>query len=71
MRFPRSSGVLLHPTSLPGPHGSGDLGPDARHFIDWLVAGRETAELRAEEAQRGRALAELLVALDLADARPW
>jgi len=39
MRFPRASGVLLHPTSLPGPHGSGDLGPEARHFVDWLVAG--------------------------------
>ena len=25
MRFPRRSGILLHPTSLPGPHGSGDL----------------------------------------------
>ena len=37
MRFPRSSGVLLHPTSLPGPHGSGDFGPAAYHFIDWLV----------------------------------
>ena len=36
MRFPRASGVLLHPTSLPGPHGSGDLGPAAHHFIDWL-----------------------------------
>ena len=36
MRFPRSSGVLLHPTSLPGPHGSGDLGPAAHHFVDWL-----------------------------------
>ena len=38
MRFPRASGVLLHPTSLPGPHGSGDLGPEAYHFVDWLVA---------------------------------
>lgn len=38
MRLPRASGVLLHPTSLPGPHGSGDLGADARHFVDWLVA---------------------------------
>lgn len=38
MRFPRASGVLLHPTSLPGPHGSGDLGPAALHFVDWLVA---------------------------------
>jgi 4-alpha-glucanotransferase len=38
MRFPRASGVLLHPTSLPGPHGSGDLGPDAFRFVDWLAA---------------------------------
>jgi 4-alpha-glucanotransferase len=33
----RSSGVLLHPTSLPGPHGSGDLGASAYHFVDWLA----------------------------------
>ena len=39
MRFPRAGGVLLHPTSLPGPHGSGDLGATAYHFVDWLVAG--------------------------------
>lgn len=38
----RQSGVLLHLTSLPGPHGSGDLGPAAYHFIDWLVAGGQT-----------------------------
>ncbi len=38
MRFPRCSGVLLHPTSLPGPHGSGDFGHDAYHFVDWLVS---------------------------------
>ena len=37
MRFARASGVLLHPTSLPGPHGSGDFGPSAYHFVDWLV----------------------------------
>ena len=36
MRFPRASGVLLHPTSLPGPHGSGDLGPAAYEFVNWL-----------------------------------
>lgn len=36
MRFARASGVLLHLTSLPGPHGSGDLGPGAYHFVDWL-----------------------------------
>ena len=28
----RSSGLLLHPTSLPGPHGSGDIGAEARKF---------------------------------------
>jgi 4-alpha-glucanotransferase len=38
MRFERASGVLLHPTSLPGPHGSGDLGESACHFVDWLVS---------------------------------
>jgi 4-alpha-glucanotransferase len=34
----RSSGVLLHPTSLPGPYGIGDLGPRAHQFIDWLAS---------------------------------
>jgi 4-alpha-glucanotransferase len=33
----RSAGVLLHITSLPGPHGVGDFGPDAYHFVDWLA----------------------------------
>ena len=37
MRFPRASGVLLHPTSLPGPHGCGDFGSGAYHFVDWLA----------------------------------
>jgi 4-alpha-glucanotransferase len=32
----RAAGVLLHPTSLPGPYGIGDLGPGAYHFADWL-----------------------------------
>ena len=42
MRLPRASGVLLHPTSLPGPFGSGDLGQAAYHFIDWLaLAGQK------------------------------
>ncbi len=34
----RASGVLLHPTSLPGRFGIGDLGPEARVFLDWLEA---------------------------------
>lgn len=33
----RSSGVLLHLTSLPGPHGCGDLGGEARAFVDFLA----------------------------------
>ena len=33
----RYSGVLLHPTSLPGGHGVGDLGDAGRHFIDLLA----------------------------------
>jgi 4-alpha-glucanotransferase len=32
----RASGLLLHPTSLPGVHGSGDLGGEARSFVDFL-----------------------------------
>ncbi len=38
MDLTRRSGVLLHPTSLPGPYGRGDLGPQARAFVDWLAA---------------------------------
>ncbi len=33
----RASGVLLHPTSLPGPDGIGDLGPEIFRFIDFLA----------------------------------
>ena len=33
----RASGILLHPTSLPGPAGIGDLGEDAYRFADWLA----------------------------------
>ncbi len=34
----RSSGVLLHPTSLPGVHGVGTLGDEAPAFVDWLAS---------------------------------
>lgn len=37
MTFQRSSGILLHPTSLPGPYGIGDLGPQAFRFVDFLA----------------------------------
>lgn len=42
MRLPRSSGILLHPTSLPGPFGIGDLGPEARRFADYLESAGQT-----------------------------
>jgi 4-alpha-glucanotransferase len=37
MLFPRSSGILLHPTSFPSRFGIGDLGIEAYRFIDFLV----------------------------------
>lgn len=37
----RRSGILLHPTSLPGRHGSGDLGAHAHYFLDWLASARQ------------------------------
>lgn len=42
MDFPRSSGILLHPTSLPGRFPIGDLGPEAYAFVDFLVASGQT-----------------------------
>ena len=37
MKFERMSGILLHPTSLPGPDGIGDVGPEAYNWVDFLV----------------------------------
>jgi urease accessory protein len=54
-------------------HGAvvaGDL-PALDHWCQWLLASRETRELRDEERQRGRALATLLVDLELPRARAW
>ncbi len=34
----RAAGLLLHPTSLPGVHGIGDLGPAAERFLGWAQA---------------------------------
>src|SRR5215813_11721295 len=42
MRFPRSSGILLHPTSLPGRFGIGDLGPEADRFVDFLASAGQS-----------------------------
>ncbi|MBL8059075.1 MAG: 4-alpha-glucanotransferase [Anaerolineales bacterium] len=41
-RSPRSAGLLLHPTSLPGPYGIGDLGPAAYQWVDALVVAKQT-----------------------------
>lgn len=38
----RSSGILMHPTSLPSVGGIGDLGPAAYDFVNWLAAARQT-----------------------------
>lgn len=38
MKFNRSAGILLHPTSFPGKFGIGDLGPEAYNFINFLEA---------------------------------
>jgi len=37
MKYIRSSGVLMHPTSLPGKYGIGTLGKEAIKFIDFLI----------------------------------
>jgi 4-alpha-glucanotransferase len=42
MKFPRASGILLHPTSLPGPFGIGDLGEEAFRFVDFLRDAGQT-----------------------------
>jgi len=38
----RSSGILLHPTSLPGRYGIGDLGPEATRFLEVLAAAGQS-----------------------------
>jgi 4-alpha-glucanotransferase len=41
MSFPRASGILLHPTSLPSRGGVGDFGPAAYAFADFLASARQ------------------------------
>jgi 4-alpha-glucanotransferase len=38
----KGSGILLHPTSLPGTFGAGDFGCNAYRFIDWLASAGQT-----------------------------
>ncbi|HSK73094.1 MAG TPA: 4-alpha-glucanotransferase, partial [Pyrinomonadaceae bacterium] len=42
MKFPRASGILLHPTSLPGQFGIGDFGAEAFEFVDFLAGAKQT-----------------------------
>src|SRR6056297_1852119 len=37
----RSAGILLHPTSLPGKYGMGDMGPNAYKWVDTLLAAKQ------------------------------
>jgi 4-alpha-glucanotransferase len=47
----RRAGVLLHPTSLRGPHGIGDLGDEALAFLHWLSdAGCTLWQVRTSSA---------------------
>jgi len=41
MNFPRSTGILLHPISLPSRGGIGDFGPAAYEFLDFLAEARQ------------------------------
>ncbi len=41
MRLTRASGILLHPTSLPGPYGIGSMGAPARAWLDFLAKARQ------------------------------
>jgi 4-alpha-glucanotransferase len=37
----RAAGIILHPTSLPGPHGVGELGAEAHRFVDFLASASQ------------------------------
>ena len=42
MNLMRAAGILLHPTSLPGEYGIGDIGPEALKFVDLMRQARQT-----------------------------
>src|ERR1700685_3158460 len=42
MPFPRATGILLHPVSLPSRGGIGDFGPAAYEFVDFMAAARQS-----------------------------
>jgi 4-alpha-glucanotransferase len=78
----RRSGILLHPTSLPGPHGAGDLGGAAHRFASWLAsAGQRLWQVlplgptgygdSPYQALSGRAGNPLLVSLEVLRNEGW
>ncbi|HET8542231.1 MAG TPA: 4-alpha-glucanotransferase [Anaeromyxobacter sp.] len=78
----RRSGILLHPTSLPGPHGAGDLGAAAHRFARWLSdAGQRLWQVlplgptgygdSPYQALSGRAGNPLLVSLEVLRNEGW
>jgi len=78
----RRSGILLHPTSLPGPYGSGDLGAAAHRFARWLSeAGQRVWQVlplgptgfgdSPYQALSSRAGNPLLVSLDALAREGW
>src|SRR5438477_172406 len=60
----RSSGILLHPSSLPGPFGIGDLGPAAYRWVDPFAAVRESLGGAERSAWPKDVLARKSTALD-------
>src|SRR5512142_876471 len=78
----RRSGILLHPTSLPGPHGAGDLGAAAHRFARWISdAGQRVWQVlplgptgygdSPYQALSGRAGNPLLVSLEVLRNEGW
>ncbi len=55
-RYPREAGILLHVTSLPSPYGTGNLGPEAYAFVDFLAeAGQKVWQILPLGPVRGDA----------------
>lgn len=78
----RRAGILLHPTSLPETPGNGDLGHQARYFIDFLVScgatvwqmlplGPVNEDLSPYQTQSVHAANPLLISLDLLAKEGW
>jgi len=78
----RRAGILLHPTSLPGGYGNGDLGKEAYHFIDFLVncglsvwqmlpLGPPHADLSPYQCQSVHAANPALICLDSLVEKGW